>query len=242
MRRTMSSRRRAVSASSYRSSSFNGTSPISDSLAALAAERFAEMAPHIDDSKFSDPDRQHTQTLWLLLNSLNSFIDAFRADVELFDHAEADATVMMRWAPIACRDAAMTLRNFKSAIDTIEKTYRQCAPLRSRPRGYALRGAVGLFGAEFPDATDARNVTAHPVGQMDTAAARRRNSLRGTSVMVLNSWAGRRVLSTHNGREVSFEISEQTIETLKKVRNAVFNAFRDQIAEVQSGGVPPAAG
>jgi len=198
---------------------------MSDSMRAHIQYIMDERVPHIDDSNFSKEERDHVDSILLLLNSLNSFIEAFRADIELFDYAESHADLKMRWAPIACRDAAMTIYNFQDAIDHIFKAFKRCPPLKTLARERALRAAVGRAGAAFPTAEKMRNVTAHPVGHIGTAKARRDNSLRGSPVIVQNSWSGRKVMHSKEGREVSFEISETTVQTLMTLRNGVFKVF-----------------
>jgi hypothetical protein len=199
---------------------------MSESIDDYIAARFAAMAPAIDDSTFREDERQQVDSIRILLSSLNSFIEDFRSDLELFNYAEANPAVMMRWAPIACRDAAMTLWNFRDALNFIQSALKRCPNLKTQRKEHALRAAIGRFGAAFPFAEKVRNTTAHPVGQIATPKAREVNRLRGTPVLIHNSWAGRKVMHSKEGREVSFEISGATILTLEAVRNAVFNVFR----------------
>jgi hypothetical protein len=193
---------------------------------AMMASVFEEMVPHVDDSSFSESERQQADSIALLLHSLNGFISDFRSDLELFDYAESHPDVMMRWSAIACRDAAMTIWNFRDALDHIQRAVKQCLPLKTKELERSLRAAIGRYGAMLPMAKKMRNVTGHPVSHIGTPEAWKQNVLRGTSVLVHNSWAGRKVIHSKEGMEISFELSEDTLEALITTRNKVFAAFR----------------
>ena len=201
---------------------------VAAALAALAAG-LAKMAPAIDDLTFPECERQEVDSILLLLSSLTSFIEDFRSDLELFDYAEENSAVKMRWASIACRDAAMTLWNFGDALNCIRTALKRCPSLKTQRKERALKAAIGRFGAAFPFAEKVRNATAHPVGQMATPKDREVNRLRGVPILLHNYRAGRKVMHSKEGREVSFEITGATILTLATVRNAVFNVFRETL-------------
>ena len=133
----------------------------------------------------------------------------------------------MRWSPIACRDAAMTLWNFGDALKCIQSALKKCPSLKTQHKERALKAAIGRFGAAFPFAKEVRNATAHPVGEIATPEDREKNKLCGTPFLIQNARLGRKVVHSKDGREVSFEISGATILTLETVRNAVFNVFRE---------------
>ena len=189
--------------------------------------RSAEFVPSIDDSTFPKSERQQVDSILLLLQSLNGFIDDFCSDIELFDYVEANLAVKMRWAFIACRDAAMTLWNFRDALDFIQKAFKCCPSLKTKPKEHALKAAIGRFGAAFPFARKVRNATAHPVGQIATPKHREVNRLRNTPVLLQSVLMGRKFTHSKEGLEVSFEICDTTVLTLKAVRDAVFNVFRE---------------
>jgi hypothetical protein len=158
----------------------------------------------------------------MLLHSLNSHISSLVSDIELFDYAESNPEVNMRWAPIACRDAAMNIWHFQDALDHILSALKRCPPLKTKERERGLRSVIGRAKAQFPEKM--RHVAAHPSSHIGTPQARAQNSIRG--VQVQNSWAGRKVMNTVEGREISFEMSEVTVNSLRVMRNAVFTIFK----------------
>jgi hypothetical protein len=197
-----------------------------ETLQARAASIMEEMVPHINDSSFSKDDRDQIDSILLLLHSLNSHIATLTADIELFDYAESHTDIMMRWSPIACRDAAMTIWHFQDALDYMLRALKRCPPIKTKERERALRSVIGRAAVAFPKKM--RHVTAHATSHIGTPQARKQNALRGTSVILQNSRIGRKVIHSVEGRELSFEMSNATIQTLKTIRNIVFAIFRDK--------------
>ena len=186
--------------------------------------------PHIDDSSFSETDRQHVDSIQLLLYALDGFISRLRSDLGLFDYAAKRAfqphqpTARRHWIHIAARDATITLWDFGDALTQLESTVRSCEPLRTKQRVTALRVAKGQFGNAFPDARRMRRVSAHPVGHFSTPQARRNNAHR--RMLGYGNIRNRTIEHTHEGRRISFDLSEETITKLEAICTAVFNAFR----------------
>ncbi len=199
---------------------------IAAELARIAAV-LAGQPPRIDDSTFPECERQQVDSILILLSSLNSLIEAFRSDLELFDYAEQNPAVRMAWSSIASRDAAVTLWNFGDALKFIQSALKKCPSLKTQRKEVALKAAIGRFGAAFPFAKKVRDATAHQVGQIATPKDRKLNSLRGVRVLLINCRIGRKVMYSKEGREVSFEISGGTILTLETVRDTVFKVFRE---------------
>jgi hypothetical protein len=197
---------------------------MSDSIGEWLAKQMEEFTPVIDGSRF--PPAEHQQATYLSgsFDLLTSFIEFFENDLELFDHAEADKNITMQWAPIACRDAALNLWGFRDALSRVQGAYRRCPRLQTEERERALESATADFSSAFPDAKDMRDITAHPVPHL--AAKGRKNPAINGWLLVHNSWTGRKVMNSHEGREISFELSAETILTLRAIRKIVFSAFR----------------
>lgn len=175
----------------------------------IAAE-LAKQPPRIDDATFPECERQQVNSILILLGSLNSLIEAFQADLELFDYAEQNPAVRMAWSSVACRDAAMTLWHFGDALKFIQRALKKCPSLKTQHKGRALKAAIDRFWAALPFANEVRHATAHQVGQIATPEHRKLNSLRGARVLLNNCRIGRKVMYSKAGREVSFEISGAT--------------------------------
>jgi hypothetical protein len=197
---------------------------MSDSIREELQSIMEEQLPHIDDSTFSAGDRDHVDTISLMLGNLNSAINSLVADIELFDYAESHADVMMRWSAIACRDAAMSIGHFQEALGHLERAVSQCKPLKSKTRERSLRSVIGRTNAAFPEKI--RHTTAHAAGHIGTPQARKRNTIFGAPVIIHNSRIGRTVTHSVENGQVSFDMSGATVETLRQLRNDTFALFR----------------
>jgi hypothetical protein len=185
--------------------------------------------PHIDKSTLSEADRQHAHTLWLLFHLMEGFIQRLRNDLELFDystrHAFRPDSRKGAWVHIAARDAVITLWDFGDALRQIETAVRSCsAPIRTEKRIMELRAAIGMFGNAFPNAKRMRRVSAHPAGHFGSAQSRKVNAHKG-AVGYSNIY-NRTITHTHEGRLLSFELTEDSIGKLETIRDAVFKSFR----------------
>lgn len=193
-------------------------------MARIALER-ANEPPRIDDSSFPESDRRRVDTLLLMMRHLNSLIDRFTTDLELFDHAEAQE-LGHRWSHVACRDAALALKDFRDALCYIACAAKECRRLSTPALLKTIAAAQQSFDITIPDAVGSRHMAAHSSEQIGTHDDRRRNRLSSVPILMHMARIGRRVTSTRQGREVSFEISVATLDTLKSVRAQVFDAIR----------------
>ena len=192
--------------------------------ACIALQR-ANEPPRIDDSSFTESDRRHVDTLFLMMNHLNSLIDRFAMDLELLDYAEAQQ-LGHPWSHVACRDAALALKDFRDALSYIMRAARECRRLRTPALLKAIEAAQRSFDLAIPDAAGSRHIAAHSSEQIGTHDDRRRNALSSVPILLHMARNGRRVTSTRHGREVSFEISVAMLDALKSVRAQVFDAIR----------------
>jgi hypothetical protein len=193
-------------------------------MASIVLQR-ANDPPRIDDSSFSESDRRRIDTLLLMMNHLNSLIERFATDLELFDYAEAQQ-LGHRWSSVACRDAALALKDFKDALSYITRAAKECLRLCTPALLNAIEAAQRSFDLATPGAVGSRHIAAHSSEQVGTHDDRRRNTLSNTPILMHMVRSGRRITSTRQGREVSFEISVATLDTLKSVRAQVFEAIR----------------
>lgn len=205
------------------------TSP--EELEAQAAAIMAEIAtrlamepPRINDASFPESDRRHVDTILLMMRHLNRLIDRFTTDLELFDYAEAQE-LGHRWSSVACRDAVLALKDFRDALGHIADATRQCLRLCAPSLLAAIEAACGSFDRALPNVTQSRHVAAHSANHIGTHKDRERNSLSHVPLLMHMARNGRRVTSSSQGREVSFEISTGTLDILKSIRDAVFTAF-----------------
>ncbi|MFI4973726.1 MAG: hypothetical protein ACHP84_04200 [Caulobacterales bacterium] len=194
-----------------------------DSIDTWFARRMDETPPRIDQSTIPKAHRQRAQRLESSLRLLTSLIEAVSDDVALFDYAEAHSEVTMKWTPIACRDAAMNIWAFRDTLAQILTSLSRIQGV-STPARESLQGALSAFTSAFPDAKDMRDVVGHPASHIAAQGRGADNAANG--VLIQNSWAGRKVMNTYEGREISFELSAATLETLQAIRKVAYDAFR----------------
>jgi hypothetical protein len=198
---------------------------LGESIHEWVARRMEDSPPAVVNLRLPPAERQQTIYLDHAISFLSSLIDYFVADVEIFDHAEADQNLKMRWTPVACRDAAMTLWAFRVTLDHIEGRLGKCPSIWTADRHAALKAAKDAFTAAFPDAKDMRDIAGHPITHVAARGRRRaRNDING--VVLHNVWAGRKVTNSYDGREISFELSPDTVTILRSIRKIVFDAFK----------------
>ena len=193
-------------------------------MARIALQR-ANEPPRIDDSSFPEGDRRHVDTLLLMISHMNSLIDRFATDLELFDYAEAQQ-LGHRWSLVACRDAALALKDFRDTLSYITRAAEDCRQLRTPALLKTIEAAQRSFDSAIPDVVGSRHIAAHSSEQIGTHDDRRRNTLSDVPILMHMARNGRSVTSTRRGSEVSFEISVATLDALKSVRAQLFDAIR----------------
>lgn len=177
--------------------------------------------PFITDASFPESDRQQVDSILLLMHALNGFISRFRSDIELFDYGRDNRKFV--WASIAARDATITLWDSGHALKQLSAALKACGSLRTDERENTLRAVWGRYGNAFPHAKRMRRVSAHPVSQFDTPTSRKANARRG--LLITGGIRDRTVDHTHEGRLVSFELTEETARRLDGLRDAAFRVF-----------------
>lgn len=197
---------------------------MTESIDEFTKRRMNEFPPYIDETQFPEGERNRIRLLIRALPLLSSFMEAFQNDLDLFDYAERNDTLRMKWAPIACRDAILNLWCFYDALEQIGKALDRCKYLGGTVPKDVITVATQSFDASFPDAVNMRHITAHPAGHL-AAKSRKDHSINGT-VLIHSSWAGQTVKHSFEGREISFELSDDTVKKLTKIRDGVFSAFR----------------
>jgi hypothetical protein len=156
------------------------------------------------------------------LGDLNGSIGDFRAGLELMKLAEAHAAFQRSWAPIACRDAARALINFRAALKAIGEAVKESRALKRVPRG--LKPVERRFAADFPIARARRTARLAAAG---APLVRRHDDMCDAVIAAHVSHAGRRVRHASDGRELRFELSEHSLWQLVALRDAAFAAFEE---------------
>jgi hypothetical protein len=189
------------------------------------AARLAIQPPRIDDALFPESDRRHVDTILLMMNHLNSLIDRFATDLELLDYADAQQ-LGHPWSAVACRDAALALKDFKDALGYIHSATEACLRLRTPALLASIKAARQSFDSALPDVTGSRHIAAHSAEQIGTHDDHQRNILTHVPILMHMARNERRITSTRMGRAISFDMSNVTFDVLKSVRTLVFDAVR----------------
>lgn len=112
-----------------------------DDMSPSMAVRFQsrETVPRIDDSKFTERDRQHVTSIWHLLHSLNRSVTFLNKKAGVVPHdllgnprakklAQRDVLAEFRWL----KNASMTLALYGMQIQLIWRGERKTLPDRPR--------------------------------------------------------------------------------------------------------------
>jgi hypothetical protein len=142
---------------------------------------------------------------------------------------------------IAVTQAMLCAWHLGEALKFIDKVLlRHCPTLKKVMGGkYALKPARGLFGATFRDLEELRNSDAHMMELMASASGRVTASLtRG--VIAHKSLDGRRIYLSREMKEVSFDISVDSLAVLQKIRNMTFKHFCEAASKLSIPEKPSA--
>jgi hypothetical protein len=83
------------------------------------------------------------------------------------DYAEAQQ-LGHRWSRVACRDAALALKDFRDALSYIMRAAKECRRLCSPALLKAIEAAQRSFDLAIPDALGSRHIAAHSSEQIGT--------------------------------------------------------------------------
>jgi hypothetical protein len=176
---------------------------------------------------------KHVTSLLLLLSQIDSALNDFEEALALFNYVclISEPSIRSRygakWAIIAGTQAMLCAWHIGEALRWIEIVLRSCPTLKKAMGGkYALKPATGLFGATFRDLEEIRNSDAHIIERLASARGRVSASL-APGVIADKSLDGRRIYLSRDMREVSFEVSNDALDTLHQVRNMIFRIFRE---------------
>jgi hypothetical protein len=200
----------------------------------------------------TEQERNELAQLEFLVLSLESYAKNFGSALALFDHAETLIQESFKtnnnpteesafgWVFIAARDAAITVYHFCVSLDAIGAQVQFCPTVRSKFDFDALKTARKLFRSQFSAAEKIRHAVAHQAELLKSTAAmtRTRDGRSGgrssTGILSIGNLLGRRYETTHDGEQISFEISKESLARLEGVVARVYGAFRP-LSEMQAG-------
>jgi hypothetical protein len=184
--------------------------------------RFDILSRRLPELAGADHEHDAVAEIARRLGDLNGTIGDFRAGLELMNLAEARGAFRASWAPIACRDAALALTNFRAALTAIGAALKGVRSLKGvAPR---LRPVARRFASEFPAARAGRA----PRNGGGGPPLRRHQDMCDAAIVAEVAHAGRSVRHRSEGRELRFELSEHSLWRLVALRDEAFAAFEER--------------
>jgi hypothetical protein len=154
---------------------------------------------------------------------------------------EAESHTLSAWKTMAARDGAMSIYHFGQALAAIPPWMRNCPTIRALVNPVAVRLARKSFLAALPSYDAIRHAVGHAADLNSTIKKRDthsivppwRHSWGNTTYEVIGSkpvrWTEQLIERAYcvsfDGTVHQYEISDQTLDALTKVRERIYTAF-----------------
>lgn len=188
----------------------------------------------IKRSNVPKEEHERVQKIEAELRSLKTHLRDFNSALELFDHASIQNPMKTSWMHIAAQHGAIQLYAFGRTLISFLPLYLKDTPnLAAQLDTSLLTEARKEFNIYFPYYTPVRLAAAH--------TADLRNEIEehlfeghltdfgmnvNGKIMMQNNLKGRTYFSTVKGEVVSYDISCDSLNVLKKVQETTYLAFR----------------
>lgn len=209
-----------------------------ESVRAYLRATFERFAPRIPTEALPEAEREHAISVDLLLGMLSSLVESFRTALALYDHVQKtcpDLLQRSQWQIMAASDAVMTVWSFGETLRALETAYKSSPTLVKMLGGkQALKPVRGNFGAHFSspavgDIEGTRNANSHLIERLETAEARRLNSLPSGTFGYRNLFVRSGIATiefSHKRRLHKLEFSRASLAKLEEIRTSVLSLFR----------------
>jgi hypothetical protein len=202
-----------------------------------------DLVPTIALNRLPEDEQPHGFALMHNLRSMAMFVDEFGHALSLFDRCEAEIAQalaragrrgvrLMRetasqngWMRLALRQAALTTWDFWAALCKAKQNRPKCPTLSSYISASEMESASRLFVSYFPDRKDARDAHAHVAEIAGSADDIEKNALGDGSILIINEVKGRSITTMYDGRLVTSELSQATMDKLIEVQTSFYSAF-----------------
>lgn len=198
------------------------------------------MTDHIPLVQYAIDESEH-EYLRLLnshLGMLQMHEDLFRAAIMLDKHSELvyasmsptpDITkrrgLVGMWSSIASQHATLTVYNFRATINSIIHDVGNCHSRKTKIDTDAIRGALDNLEEEFPWWRQMRHTTAHFADDMFSPKRVEENT-PSDGAFVQWAMVDDTVIMTKDGQAMSLSLSEKNLETIRRIKLAVYAAFQ----------------
>jgi hypothetical protein len=185
-----------------------------------------------------EPEHEYLRLLNSHLGMLQSHEDLFRAAIMLDKHSEqvyasmtpALDTIRHRglvgmWSTIAGQHAALTVYNLRSTIHGIIHDVGNCHSRKARIDTKAIQDALDDLEKEFPWWGQMRHTTAH-YADMVFSPEQVKKHTPSDGPFVHGTMVDDTIMMSKDGQAMSLSLSEKNLETIRRIKQAVYAAFR----------------
>lgn len=199
------------------------------------------------------------------IDKLGHYGRAFQSVLNLRNHAEemhkntvalppdrrapGVAEMYWDWMFIAGRDGAMTIFHLVTALGVIEERLNDCPTIAAAIDRVELKNNARKFRRKFRDWEGARHAVGHNADLRSTPQRKRKHSMVGgvsklvrvspnVTLIVDGCFVDDLFVSTHNGKEVSYSLSRESLEAIAELVLAVRALFMPIRQYYQAETVP----
>jgi hypothetical protein len=178
---------------------------------------------------------------------LSQHANEFGAAVSLFEilmHRESTSTdhdekiTLLAWELVAARDGTVTIYNFAECMEGIKEQLHANSGLKGLVDWVEIRSITKEFNSKFPSYEQLRHGVTHAAEFVKSPKAREEHTLRNSftgfgteanvakGLLIQQCLQGKKFLSAYRGFIRSYEITPETLQTLRNIRDRFIGAFK----------------
>ncbi len=192
----------------------------------------------------AEEDREAATFTHHQLTMLCLYGKAFIADQGLLSHCEQSLSALSQreyykspivsWKHIAARDGAINLYHFSTTLESISKSIGLAKSLHHTADHDKIKAARKLFRDTFPTVEKMRHSVAHAADLHKSKENTKENTVFGEKGgLFISGNLVKGVFSfTHEGKVVSYELSQRTANIVREVAWTLVSAFPDALIDL----------
>jgi hypothetical protein len=201
-----------------------------------------EIPPRFEMEALPAGERHAAHLVQTNLVAFASHVQAFKAALSLFDFCLPQMSKgpagVGEWAFVAARDGVMSIYHAYTVLDGIRQTVVDCPTLNEMIDRQALRAAGKIFHDYFRTFEDMRDAVGHVGEKMKTPEKFAEHSYSGsvstgaikaekiTGLTMSNILDGRRFTNTWEGKILTCDISQRSLDRLGEAKQHLWAALR----------------
>ncbi len=208
----------------------------------LVAAR-AAMPPRLDFATIPAAEKDAASSVELCLLNLEHFVRSFQSAASLFDYSfrrlregiqGPDGLVLPEprcdyqsrgWMGIAGRDGAMSIYHFGVTAAGVRSGLGLCRSVGARIDHKELRAALREFEQGFPAYVAMRDAVAHSADRL-LSPSKLREHTPANNVVIADGFIGSTFTTTWEGKALSYDLSQPSLNKLESTRRRIWNLFR----------------